>query len=94
MDANYRCIKFFLEIWEELHDRSSDQDKDKQVAGNMTIQDVAVKTSSAVMSGDDDGALFDETAGAFKSLQERTEEMTIEHIGNSVTEELRAYTRM
>ncbi|KAF8437405.1 TIP-1 family-domain-containing protein [Terfezia claveryi] len=88
---------FFLEIWEELHDRSlnqSNQDKDKQVAGNMTIQDVADKTSSAVVSGDDDGALFDETAGAFKSLQERTEEMIIEHVGNSVIEELRAYTRI
>jgi len=58
------------------------------------MQDVAEKTSSAVMSGDDDGALFDETAGAFKALQERTEEVTVEHIGNSVIEELRAYTRM
>ncbi|RPB19540.1 hypothetical protein L211DRAFT_842621 [Terfezia boudieri ATCC MYA-4762] len=88
---------FFLEIWEELHDRSlnqSNQDKDKQVAGNMTMQDVADKTSSAVVSGDDDGALFDETAGAFKCLQEWTEEMIIEHVGNNVIEELRAYTRI
>ena len=93
----FGAIKFFLEIWEELHDRSSNQssqDKDKQVAGNMTMQDVADKTSSAVMSGDGDGALFDETAGAFKSLQGRTEEMIVEHIANSVIEELRAYTRM
>lgn len=58
------------------------------------MQDVADKTSSAVMSGDDDGALFDETAAAYKLLQERTEEMIVAHIGNSVTEELRAYTRM
>lgn len=87
-------MKFFLEIWEELQDRSSNQDKDKQLSGTMTVQDVADKTSAAVVSGDDDGALFDETAGAYKLLQQMAEQLMIEHIGNSVIEELRAYSRM
>ena len=60
----------------------------------MTVQDIADKTSSAVVSGDDDGALFDETAGAYKQLQGRAEEMIVEHISNSVIEEFRAYCRM
>lgn len=88
------ACKFFLDIWDQLQDRSSDQDIDKQISGDMTVQDVANKTSSAVISGDDDGALFDETAGAYKLLQERTEEMIVAHISNSVFEELKAYSRM
>ena len=86
--------KFFLDIWDELQDGSSNQDRDRQISDDMTVQDVANKTSSAVISGDEDGALFDETAGAYKLLQERAEEMIVEHISNSVLEELKAYSRM
>ncbi|KAI5801476.1 TIP-1 family-domain-containing protein [Peziza echinospora] len=85
---------FFLELWEELQSRSSNHNKDEQLSGHLTIQDIADKTSSAVVSGEDDGALFDETAGAYKTLQHRTEEMIIHHIANSVIEELRAYSRI
>lgn len=71
-----------------------DKDPTKELSGAMTVQDVADKTSNAVMSGDDDGALFDETAGAYKLLQSRAVEMIIEHIGNSMSESLRAYSRV
>lgn len=60
----------------------------------MNVAEVASVTSSAVVSGDDDGALFDETAGAYKNLRTRTEEMIVELLVGSIREELKAYPRM
>lgn len=58
------------------------------------MAEVASVISSAVVSGDDDGALFDETAGAYKSLRTKTEEMIVELLASSIREELKAYSRM
>lgn len=60
----------------------------------MNVAEVASVTSSAVVSGDDDGALFDETAGAYKLLRTRTEEMIAELLLGNMKEELKAYSRM
>lgn len=60
----------------------------------MNVAEVASVISSAVVSGDDDGALFDETAGAYKHLRTRTEEMIVESLASNMREELKAYSRM
>lgn len=60
----------------------------------MNVAEVASVISSAVVSGDDDGALFDETAGAYKHLRTRTEEMIVEMLASNMREELKAYSRM
>lgn len=60
----------------------------------MNLQEVVNVTSSAVRSGDDDGALFDETAGAYRKLRERTEEMIGETVVNGMKDELRGYLKI
>ena len=85
---------FFLELWEDLQLRASKGNPGKALAGDMNIQDVANVTSSAVVSGDDDGALFDETAGSYRQLRKMTEEMIAEQVIHAVREELKPYAKM
>jgi hypothetical protein len=87
---------FFLELWEDLESRASKGTPNKALAGNMNIRDVASVTSSALTSGndDDDGALFDETAGAYKRLRQKTEEMLVDLVVGNVKGELKAYVKM
>jgi len=60
----------------------------------MNVQEVANITSSAVASGEEDGALFDETAGSYKALRTTTEDMIIDLLIGSIKEELRGYSKM
>ncbi|KAA8892947.1 TIP-1 family-domain-containing protein [Sphaerosporella brunnea] len=87
---------FFLELWEDLESRAAKANPNKTLAGNMNIRDVASVTSSALTSGndDDDGALFDETAGAYKRLRQKTEEMIVELVVGNVKDELKAYVKI
>jgi len=87
---------FFLELWEDLQSRASKVSPDKSLAGNMKIRDVASVTSSALVSGDDDddGALFDETAGSYRELRRKTEETMVDHLVSLLKNELKAYTKM
>jgi hypothetical protein len=88
--------QFFLELWEDLESRASKANPNKTLAGNMNIRHVASVTSSALTSGndDDDGALFDETAGAYKRLRQKTEEMLVDLVVGNVKDELKAYIKM
>lgn len=89
--------QFFLELWEELQTRTQkaqQSSSNKSLTGTMNVAEVASVISSAVVSGDDDGALFDETAGAYKHLRTRTEEMIVELLVGNMKEELKAYSRM
>ncbi|ORY12008.1 RINT-1 family protein-like protein [Clohesyomyces aquaticus] len=78
---------FFLDIWEELQDRA----RKASNIGNMTVADVAERTSSTVASGTDGGALFDETAGWYSRLRIRSEKIITDTLGNNVREALRPY---
>lgn len=60
----------------------------------MNVAEVASVISSAVVSGGDDGALFDETAEAYKQLRTKTEEMIAELLASNMREELKTYSRM
>lgn len=88
---------FFLELWEELQTRaqkSQQSNSNKTLTGTMNVEEVANVTSNAVVSGDDDGALFDNIAEAYKSLRTRAEEMIVELLLGSVREELKSYSRI
>ncbi|KAF2237446.1 hypothetical protein EV356DRAFT_441885 [Viridothelium virens] len=84
---------FFLELWDELQDRARGR-TNKTIAVDMTIEDVAQRTSSAVGKDEDTGGLFDETANAYRRLRVRTEGIIIEALTRSVREALRPYGRI
>lgn len=86
---------FFLDMWEELQDRARGNTHKKNIVGSMTIEDVAERTSSTVGSQDDNtGALFDETAGAYRRLRVRTESIMQETLIHHLRESLRSYGRI
>ncbi len=84
---------FFLELWDELQDRARNN-IGKTLAGPMTVEAVAQRTSSAVGSEEDTGALFDETAGAYRRLRVRSEGFMQEMLIHSLRETLRPYGRI
>ena len=86
--------KFFLELWEELQSRARRNSGKKILAGSLTAEEVAERTSSAVGSENDSGALFDEIAEAYRKLRNRSEEMIIDTLNRTVREGLRSYSRM
>ncbi|KAG0635592.1 TIP-1 family-domain-containing protein [Tuber brumale] len=88
---------FFLELWEELQERARKAQRNnatQNLAGTMNVQEVANFTSSAVASGEEDGALFDETAGSYKALRTTTEDMIIDLLIGGIKEELRGYSKI
>ena len=88
---------FFLELWEELQDRARDntnQGQRKNLAGDMTVEHVADKTSAAVGNEEGGGALFDETAGAYRRLRVRTEGILTDTFVQHIRDSLRAYGKM
>ncbi|KAI9823285.1 MAG: hypothetical protein M1832_002509 [Thelocarpon impressellum] len=84
---------FFLELWDELQDRAR-RSSGKTLAGPMSLEAVAEKTSQTVGSDEDSGALFDETAGAYRKLRVRTEEVMVELLVHNMREALRPYSRI
>lgn len=90
---------FFLELWEELQDRASNRE---QISKNLgSLQEIQSKTSAAVgqdnSSGKTDersGALFDETAEAYRRLRVRSESIIVETVTYNTREALRPYTRI
>ena len=60
----------------------------------MSIEDVAERTSSHVGSEGESGALFDETAGAYRRLRVRTEGIIQDLLIHDMREALRAYGRI
>ena len=84
---------FFLDLWDELQDRARNNTR-KNLAGPMSIEAVAERTSSTVGSEEDTGALFDETAGAYRRLRIRSEGIMQEMLTSSIRENLRPYGRI
>lgn len=85
---------FFLELWDELQDRARRNTGNKNLAGPMSVEDVAERTSSTVGSREDSGALFDETAGAYKRLRIRTEGIMQDALIRNLRESIRPYGRI
>ncbi|KAI4154719.1 MAG: hypothetical protein LQ340_001494 [Diploschistes diacapsis] len=85
---------FFLELWDELQYRARNKGYGGgNIARDLSVADVAERTSSNVGSAEESGALFDETAGAYRRLRVRTEEIIQEHL-NDIKESLRLYGRI
>ena len=92
---------FFLELWSQLQDRvSKNKDGGKNVAGPMSVAEVASRTSHAVTenynhgkSDISDGALFDETASTYRRLRLRSESIIISTLTSDIHSSLRSYTR-
>ncbi|KAI9697858.1 MAG: hypothetical protein M1820_007645 [Bogoriella megaspora] len=85
---------FFLELWDELQDQAKGQrggSEGEKGLGEMSVRDVALKTSSKVGTEEGEGGLFDETAAAYQRLRVRTEGVVVETVTNSVKEALRRY---
>lgn len=85
---------FFLELWDELQDRARRNTGEKNLAGPMSVEDVVERTSSRVGSHEDSGALFDETAGAYKRLRIRTEGIIQDALIHNMRESIRPYGRI
>lgn len=84
---------FFLELWDELQFRARSR-SGRTVAKDMTVEDVAGRTSSVVGSEDDSGALFDETATAYRRLRIRTEGIMQDLLSHDIRQSLRPYGRI
>src|SRR5690606_8763208 len=70
----------FLELWDELQSRTRKAQRnsiedDPTVTGDLTVDDIANKTSLTLADGEEDGALFDEMGGGFRRLRKQAEEM-------------------
>ncbi|KAK2754047.1 hypothetical protein FQN54_007216 [Arachnomyces sp. PD_36] len=93
---------FFLELWYELQNRIKENSTTgRPVAGPMTVADVASRTSAAVANqnedaGDDsaEGALFDETASAYRRLRLRSESIIVSTLTSSTHSSLRPFSRI
>ena len=85
---------FFVELWDELHSRMQGSDAGKHIAGPMTMEQVAERTSNALASDDGSGSLFDETAGAYRRLRVRAEDAMQDKLIYGVREALRPYGRL
>ncbi|OJD27241.1 hypothetical protein ACJ73_01362 [Blastomyces percursus] len=92
---------FFLELWSELQERVKQNSRTgRPVAGPMSVSDVAARTSSVVANNNEDGetptegALFDETASAYRGLKTRSESIIISALISSAQSALRGYTRV
>lgn len=83
---------FFLELWDELQDRARRNTTGEGLAGPMSLEDVADRTSSNVGSEEDAGGLFDETAGAYRRLRIRTESTIEDMLIYSIRDTMRPCT--
>ncbi|KAL1999442.1 hypothetical protein VTN02DRAFT_4514 [Thermoascus thermophilus] len=94
---------FFLELWSELQERvRKNTDGGRNVAGPMSATDIAARTSQAVtnsrhqrtQSAIADGALFDETASAYRRLRLRSESIITSTLTSDIHSALRPYSRV
>jgi RAD50-interacting protein 1 len=90
---------FFLDLWYELQDRVRRSRGDGQnVVGPMSVAEVAQRTSQAVTetykNRCSEGALFDETASAYRRLRLRSESIIVSTFSAEVQSSLRPYSRV
>ncbi|PLB36103.1 RINT-1 family protein, partial [Aspergillus candidus] len=92
---------FFVELWSELQERvRQNKDNGQNVAGSMSVADVASRTSQAVNGNNTaqgvtpEGALFDETASAYRSLRLRSETIITSTLTSNARGALKQYSRV
>jgi hypothetical protein len=87
---------FFLELWEELQYRASSEVK---IKGDLNMAEIASKTNSSITANGQEndeleGALFEETAGSYRKLRVRSEEIICDTLTYHVRDTLRPYSRI
>lgn len=94
---------FFVELWSELQERvKRNKDSGKNVAGTMSVSDVASRTSQAIADNrstaisneTSDGALFDETASAYRRLRLRSESIITSTVTSNTLSAIKPYSRI
>lgn len=90
---------FFLDLWYELQNRVRRNHGDgKNVVGPMSVAEVAQRTSQAVaetgQGRTSEGALFDETASAYRRLRLRSESIIVSSFSSEILSSLRPYSRV
>ncbi|KAL3461266.1 TIP-1 family-domain-containing protein [Aspergillus heterothallicus] len=94
---------FFVELWYELQERvKQNRNGGRNVAGSMSVADVASRTSPAVSHSHimgsreeaSEGALFDETASAYRRLRLRSESIITSTLTSNVRTALKGYSRV
>ena len=86
---------FFIELYDEIQFRiRKNVGSGMKLAGDMSVQDVAERTSSAIASEEESGALFDETAGHYRRLRIRAESLVQDMLIHNIRESLRPYSRI
>ncbi|KAJ5439786.1 uncharacterized protein N7458_010784 [Penicillium daleae] len=92
---------FFVELWSELQDRvKQNRDGGRNVAGTMSVAEVASRTSPAVGNHNaastqtSEGALFDETASAYRRLRLQSESIITSTLTSNITSALKPYSRL
>lgn len=93
---------FFVELWSELQERVRlNRDGGRNVAGSMSVAEVASRTSPAIanngatsIQAPSDGALFDETASAYRRLRLRSESIITSTLTSNITAALKPYSRL
>ncbi|KAL9600979.1 MAG: hypothetical protein Q9219_002801 [cf. Caloplaca sp. 3 TL-2023] len=88
---------FFLELWEELQDRAQAHTEGNReyIAGKMSMEYVADKTSAAFGNEDESGgALFDETADNYRKLRVRAEGIMTDQFLQNAREAVKGYGRI
>lgn len=85
---------FFVELWNELQYRAKSRPQDSTVAGNMTMSDIASRTSNTLDNEDTStGALFDETAAAYAGVRTRTEDFMLNTLSTTFRDAMHPYAR-
>ena len=86
---------FFLDLYDEMQSRTRrNAGSGERLAGDMSTEDIAGRTSSAVGLKDDSGALFVETADHYRRLRVRTEALLQDMLIHDIRESLRPYGRI
>lgn len=86
--------EFFVTLWEELHSRAKAREHPQNnLAGGMTYDQVKDRTSSAVGTEEDDGALFDETIAAYRQRRQRAHEFLVDAVVESHRQAFSAYLK-
>ncbi|KAH8880360.1 hypothetical protein GQ53DRAFT_891306 [Thozetella sp. PMI_491] len=83
--------EFFVALWEELQSRAKGAKDSADIAGGMSYDDVKDRTSPAVGSEEDGGALFDETIEAYSERRKRAREFLSDAVVESHQKAFRAY---
>ncbi|ROT35827.1 RINT-1 family protein [Sodiomyces alkalinus F11] len=84
--------EFFVTLWEELQNRAEPVGEQGKIAGDMSYDEVKDRTSAAVGSDNEDGALFDETITAYSLRRKAAQDFLIGALTKSHQDAFRAYS--